>query len=67
MDFVTHLPRTEGKMVVLVVVNRLSKYAHFCPMAAGFISESVAINFGRDIVRLHGEPPALYPIEIRCL
>ncbi|CAM8986201.1 unnamed protein product [Rhodiola kirilowii] len=67
MNFVTHLPRTEGKTVVLVVVNWLSKYAHFCPMAAGFISESVTANSFETLFVCMESRPALYQIEIRCL
>lgn len=54
MDFITHLPVSQGKTVVMVVVDRLSKYAHFCPMKSGFTALSVAKVFVRDICRLHG-------------
>lgn len=29
MDFITDLPKLEGKDAILVVVDRLTKYAHF--------------------------------------
>jgi hypothetical protein len=32
MDFITGLPKYEGKSVIMVVVDRLTKYAHFCAL-----------------------------------
>ena len=29
MDFITSLPKSEGKNVIMVVVDRITKYAHF--------------------------------------
>jgi hypothetical protein len=33
MDFIEALPRVRGKSVILTVVDRFSKYAHFIPLA----------------------------------
>ena len=30
MDFITGLPKSEGKSFIMVVVDRITKYAHFC-------------------------------------
>ena len=32
MDFITGLPKSGNKSVIMVVVDRLSKYAHFCAL-----------------------------------
>jgi len=30
MDFITGSPKSEGKSVIMVVIDRVPKYAHFC-------------------------------------
>jgi hypothetical protein len=59
MDFVEALPRVRGKSVILTVVDRFSKYAHFIPLAHPYSAESVAQAFYSDIVRLHGIPQSI--------
>lgn len=59
IDFVEALPRVHGKTVILSVVDRFSKYAHFIPLAHPYTAESVAQAFFSDIVRLHGVPQSI--------
>lgn len=59
LDFITHLPPSAGKTVILVVVDRLSKQAHFSALANHFTAPIVAEVFVRDIIRLHGVPTSL--------
>jgi len=54
MDFVKALPKVHGKSVILTVVDRFSKYAHFIPLGHPYTASSVAQAFFQDIVRLHG-------------
>jgi hypothetical protein len=59
IDFVEALPKVQGKTVILSVVDRSSKYAHFIPLAHPYTAESVAQAFFADIVRLHGIPQSI--------
>lgn len=54
MDFITHLPPSSGKTVILVVVDHLSKQAHFSALCTKFTAVQVADVFTRDAIRLHG-------------
>jgi hypothetical protein len=55
MDFVSGLPRTTRKHdAVWVVVDKLTKSAHFIPIRMTESLESLAQLYIREIVRLHG-------------
>jgi hypothetical protein len=56
MDFVEGFPRVAGKSVVLTVVDRFSKYAHFIALGHPYTAAYVAKVFFDSIVRLHGIP-----------
>ena len=42
MDFITGLPKSEGKDAIMVVVDRLTKYAHFCGIQSEYKASQVA-------------------------
>jgi len=54
MDFITSLPKFEGKSVIMVVLERLTKYTHFCALSHPFISSTVASACMETIQKLHG-------------
>ncbi|KAJ4783151.1 polyprotein [Rhynchospora pubera] len=56
MDFIKNLPKSEGKEVILVVVDRLTKYAHFLSLSHPFKASTVAQTFLDCVYRLHGLP-----------
>lgn len=59
MDFITGLPHSNGFTVIMVVVDRLSKYSHFAPLKADFTSLKVAESFLHNVVKLHVFPRSL--------
>ena len=59
LDFIKGLPKSEGKKVILVVVDRLSKYAHFLALSHSFSALSVAQIFVNNIYKLHGVPNSI--------
>ena len=59
MDFVEALPKVNGKSVILTVVDRFSKFAHFVPLSHPYTAASVAKVFFQEIVRLHGLPSSI--------
>ena len=57
IDFVTRLPRTlGGNNTIWVIVDRLTKSAHFLPMKFNFSMDRLASLYVREIVRIHGVP-----------
>ena len=55
MDFVTHLPRTSWKHdVVWVIMDRLTKLAHFLAVRMTFTLKEFCRLYIREIVWLHG-------------
>ncbi|MCO5575432.1 hypothetical protein L7F22_029233 [Adiantum nelumboides] len=57
MDFVTGLPKVSGGFdSIFVVVDKLTKVAHFIPLRTTASATDVAHIFVKEIVRLHGVP-----------
>ena len=56
MDFITCLPNSEGKSVIMVVVDILTKYAHFCALTRPFKASTIATAFMETVQKLHGTP-----------
>ena len=57
MDFITKLPKTtSGLDTIWVIVDRLTKSAHFLPIKETDKLEKLTRTYLREIVRLHGVP-----------
>ena len=59
MDFIEGLPKSRSKDAIPVVVDRLSKYAHFLPLAHPFSAATVAQKYFEHIFKLHGLPKTI--------
>lgn len=59
MDFIDRLPRVNGKSIILTVVDRFSKMAHFITLSHPYTAASVAKAFFDGVVRLHGFPNSI--------
>lgn len=59
MDFIEGLPASEGYEVIMVVVDRFTKYAHFVPLRHPFTAATVARAFWDNIIKLHGVPHSI--------
>lgn len=56
IDFVEGLPLVDGYSVILVVVDRLTKYAHFLLAKHPYTAQSIAKLVMDQVIKLHGFP-----------
>nr|GEW19501.1 zinc finger, CCHC-type [Tanacetum cinerariifolium] len=59
MDFIECLPIFNGKSIILVVVDRLSKYNHFIALSHPFTTIQVVNAFMDPVYKLHGLPQVI--------
>ena len=67
MDFITGLSKSKGHNVIMVVVDRLTKYVHFIELSHPFITSIVTNFFLENIQKLHGTPKVILVIVILSL
>jgi hypothetical protein len=56
MDFIKGLPKFEGKSVIMVIVDILTKYAHFFSLSHPLKAITLATAFMEIVQKLHGSP-----------
>ncbi|XP_074267064.1 uncharacterized protein LOC141590366 [Silene latifolia] len=57
MDFIVGLPKTQrGNNMIWVIVDRLTKLAHFIPMKDTWSKAELAKAYVKNVVKLHGVP-----------
>lgn len=59
LDFIEGLLTSHGKDTILVVVDRLSKFAHFLTLTHHFTAKVVAKKFVEGVIKLHGLPRSI--------
>ncbi|KAH9679078.1 hypothetical protein KPL71_025968 [Citrus sinensis] len=59
MDFITGLPLSLGYSAILVVVDRLTKSAHFGPLPGNFTAHKTAKLVVKIVVKIHGFPSSI--------
>jgi hypothetical protein len=56
MDFVTGSPKSEGKSVFMIGVDRITKYAHFFSISHPFKESTLDTTLIETIQKIHGIP-----------
>ena len=59
MDFIIGFPKDDNKSVIMVVVDRITKYAHFFALPHQFTPTMVTQVFIDQILKLHGMPTSI--------
>lgn len=59
MDFIEGLPKSAGKDVIMVVVDRLSKYEHFIALQHPYTTTTIAQSYIDNVYKLYGLPKVM--------
>ena len=62
LDFIGGLPASNKFDVIMVVIDRFTKYAHFVPLSHPFTALQVAQLYVNHIYKLHGLPKISFQI-----
>jgi hypothetical protein len=56
MDFVSGLPKSEGKDMFIVIIDKFTKYSHLLTFSHPSKAAEVAQLFMDHVYKLHGSP-----------
>lgn len=59
MDFIGGLPKSNGKDVILVIVDRFTKYSQFLPLSHPYTVQDIIQLLSDNILKLHGPPTVI--------
>ena len=59
MDFITGLPKVQGRDCLYVVVDRLTKFAYFFSISSDYSAAQVAELFFKEVFKLHWLPKTI--------
>jgi hypothetical protein len=60
MDIIEGLPQSGNANIIMVVVDKFAKFAHFLPLKHPYTSASVAKIFLDSIYKIHGMPTSIF-------
>ena len=58
-DFIEGLPKSSSKNVIMVVVDRFTKYGHFIALSHPFTISTVVSAYMDYVFKLHGNPTSI--------
>lgn len=59
MDFIESLPKSAGRDIILVIIDKYTKYAHFLAPQHPFTASQVAQTLLDNVFKLYGPPTAV--------
>ena len=59
MDFITRLPKVQGRDCLYIMVDKLTKFAHFFAIPSDYSVAEVAELFFREVFKLHELPKTI--------
>lgn len=59
MDFVVGLPKSQRMNVIMVVVDRLTKFVHFMSLSHPYFAVEVIALFDQNVLKSHSMPTSI--------